>query len=161
MGIIFGGWVDLFFVRMEKEGAWKMDWMRTVAEEKIAEAIRDGTFERLPGKGKPLELDDDSRVPAELRASYRILKNAGVLPEEMQLRKEMVTLQQLLASCQDDEARAKWNKELSAKQLRYQSLLGDRGWRLSAAYAQYEERIRERLTEGSTSGPDDGNKGEA
>lgn len=128
-----------------------MDWMRTIAEEKIVEAIRDGIFDQLPGKGKPLEMEDDSRVPAELRASYRVLKNAGVLPEELQLRKEMVTLQQLLACCRDEEERARWNRELSAKQLRYQALMGERGWLSSVAYARYEERIQEKLMDGSRS----------
>jgi hypothetical protein len=35
-----------------------------------------------PGSGEPLTLDDDSHVPAELRAGYRLLKNAGCLPPE-------------------------------------------------------------------------------
>ena len=35
-------------------------------------------------------------VPEHLRMGYKILKNAGVLPEEMQLKKEMVSLKTLL-----------------------------------------------------------------
>lgn len=139
------GCQDLILAMMVKEGGAIMDWTR-IAEEKIAEAIRDGAFDQLPGKGKPLAWDDDASIPAELRASYRVLKNAGVLPEEMQLRKEMVTLQQLLASCVDDEEKAKWNRELTAKKLRYQSLMTSRGLPMSGAFAQYEERIQERLT---------------
>lgn len=122
-----------------------MDWVRNIAEDKIREAIRDGVFDRLPGAGKPLELEDDSRVPEHLRASYRMLKNAGVLPEEMALRKEMVTLQDLLACCTDEGERKRLNEQLSAKQLRYRFLLESRGLASSAAFAQYGERIRERL----------------
>ena len=54
-----------------------------LAEQKIAEAIANGELDDLPGAGKPLELDDDSLVPEELRLAYRILKNAGVAPSEV------------------------------------------------------------------------------
>lgn len=38
-----------------------------MAEQKIAEAIKKGELDNLPGAGSPLLLDDDSDVPAELR----------------------------------------------------------------------------------------------
>jgi len=53
-----------------------------IAERMIEEAIEEGLFDNLPGKGKPLELDD---TPAHVR----ILKNAGVLPDWMQLDQEI------------------------------------------------------------------------
>lgn len=68
------------------------------AEKHILEAQRKGELDRLPGEGKPLELDDDSNVPAELRAGYRLLKNAGYLPPELQQRKEALELADLLKS---------------------------------------------------------------
>lgn len=56
---------------------WLLDqW----AERHIIEAQRKGEFDNLPGRGEPLILDDDSHVPAELRAGYRLLKNAAVFP---------------------------------------------------------------------------------
>ena len=55
-----------------------------IAERKIAEAIANGDFDDLPGSGKPLELDDDSLVPEELRLAYRILRNAGFVPPEIE-----------------------------------------------------------------------------
>ena len=55
-----------------------------IAEQRIAEAIANGDFDDLPGSGKPLELDDDSLVPEELRLAYRILKNAGFVPQEIE-----------------------------------------------------------------------------
>jgi hypothetical protein len=48
-----------------------------LAEQKIAEAVERGELNNLPGSGKPLHLDDDTLVPEELRAGYRLLKNAG------------------------------------------------------------------------------------
>ena len=55
-----------------------------IAERKIEEALARGEFEGLPGEGRPLELDDDALVPEELRMAYRILKNAGYAPQEVQ-----------------------------------------------------------------------------
>jgi hypothetical protein len=60
-----------------------------IAERKIQEAIEEGKFDNLPGKGKPLNLDDDPFTPPHLRLANRILKNAGVLPDWMQVEQEM------------------------------------------------------------------------
>ncbi|THD52855.1 DUF1992 domain-containing protein [Enterobacteriaceae bacterium ML5] len=65
-------------------------------EKYIKEASARGEFENLSGKGKPLVLDDDSAVPTELRVAYRILKNAGYLPPELQDRKEALELEHML-----------------------------------------------------------------
>lgn len=54
-----------------------------IAERRIAEAVAQGEFDGLPGAGRPLELDDDALVPAELRMAHRILKNAGFLPGDV------------------------------------------------------------------------------
>lgn len=64
---------------------WLLDqW----AERHIAEAQAKGEFDNLAGSGEPLILDDDSHVPPELRAGYRLLKNAGCLPPELEQRRE-------------------------------------------------------------------------
>ena len=46
-----------------------------LAEERIREAQKNGAFDNLPGKGKPLVLEDFSLVPADLRLAYYVLKN--------------------------------------------------------------------------------------
>jgi hypothetical protein len=55
----------------------------SLAERRIEEAIARGELDDLPGAGRPLELDDDRLVPEELRLAYRILKNAGYVPPEV------------------------------------------------------------------------------
>ena len=67
-----------------------------LAEKKIKTAIENGELDDLPGQGKPLVLDDDSAVPPELRAGYRILKNADYPPKELQLRNELRRVEELL-----------------------------------------------------------------
>jgi hypothetical protein len=45
-----------------------MNPLHRLAERKIEEAVREGLFDNLPGRGRPLVLEDLSRVPPELRA---------------------------------------------------------------------------------------------
>ena len=84
-----------------------------IAEERIRQAIEHGEFDDLPGKGKPLELDDDSHLPADLRMSYKILKNADCLPPELELRKEIVTTRELLAGIQDTQEKYRQMQKLN------------------------------------------------
>ena len=70
-------------------------------------------FDNLPGKGKPLNLDDDSSIPEDLRLTFKVLKNARCLPIEMELRKEIFNLQQLLTAAIDAESRRELRRELS------------------------------------------------
>ncbi|MCX6367251.1 MAG: DUF1992 domain-containing protein, partial [Armatimonadetes bacterium] len=62
-----------------------MDWMRIVGERKIKEAMDEGVFDDNPLKGKPLNFDEDASLPPEQRIVKKVLKNAGVLPQWMQL----------------------------------------------------------------------------
>jgi hypothetical protein len=66
-----------------------------LAERRIAEAIANGELEELPGKGRPLDLEDDALVPEALRLAYRILKNAGFVPPEVQTLNEIAELERL------------------------------------------------------------------
>jgi hypothetical protein len=95
----------------------------TIVEARIRDAIARGDFDDLAGKGRPLALEDLSAVPDDLRAGYLLLKNAGVLPEEMQLRKEMVSLEALLDACADPWERTRLRRDLHWKRIRFQMLM--------------------------------------
>ncbi len=82
-----------------------MNIFERIAENKILEAIEAGAFNNLPGRGKPLKLEDDSQVPPELRMAYRIMKMADCLPPELELRREIVQLQDLMAALPDEQAK--------------------------------------------------------
>ena len=66
-----------------------------IAEQKIAEAIARGELDNLPGAGRPLNLDDDALIPEELRLAYRILKNAGYVPPELETLNEIAQLERV------------------------------------------------------------------
>ena len=87
--------------------------MHRLVEERIQKAQEDGLFDNLPGKGKPLNLDDDSSIPEDLRLTFKVLKNAHCLPIEMELRKEIFNLQQLLTAAMDSESRRERRRELN------------------------------------------------
>ena len=76
--------------------------LRIIAENRILEAEKAGAFDNLPGSGKPLELTDDSAIPEDLRMAYKILKNANCLPREIEDRKEISHLADLLAKGGDE-----------------------------------------------------------
>jgi len=90
-----------------------MNFFERIAENSILEAMEAGEFDNLEGMGQPLNLEDDSHIPPELRMAYKILKNAHCLPPELELRKEVVTLQDLVASMEDEAEKLKQMRRLN------------------------------------------------
>ena len=88
-----------------------------LAERRIAEAIEKGQLDNLPGAGQPLKLEDDSNVPEDLRMAYKILKNAGCVPPEVALRKEISKAEDLLSDMEDTKVRYRHLKKLNFCQL--------------------------------------------
>jgi hypothetical protein len=76
--------------------------LHRLAEERISDAIRRGEFDNLPGRGKPLNLEDDRHIPEDLRLAYKVLKNASCLPPELELKKEISKAEELLSSMEDE-----------------------------------------------------------
>lgn len=117
---------------------WLLD---RVAEERIEQAIARGELDDLPTAGQPLDLDDDRMVPPELRTAYRLLKNSGFLPEELDTRREIHDAEELLRIARTDEERANAGARLRALLARLDS---KRGTTLTLQEAYYR-RICERL----------------
>ena len=99
-----------------------------VAEQKIAEALARGEFDDLPGAGRPLALEDDALVPEDLRLAYRILKNAGFVPPEVEARREIAELERLLFEGEtlDATARARAAKKLALLRARIEPVYCER-----------------------------------
>ncbi|MDR1085383.1 MAG: DUF1992 domain-containing protein [Deltaproteobacteria bacterium] len=51
--------------------------LSVIADRKIEEAIKEGQFDNLPGKGREQILEDLSGLPEDLRLAYIVLKNSG------------------------------------------------------------------------------------
>ena len=89
-----------------------MDAISIIAEQRIREACERGDFDSLPGAGKPLELEDDSHIPEDLRMAYKLLKNAGYVPEEVLDRKEAQSIGDALEKCGDEQEKIRQMKKL-------------------------------------------------
>jgi hypothetical protein len=89
-----------------------------LAEQRILEAQRKGEFDNLPGKGKPLEIEDLRSLPDDLRMAYHVLKNAHVLPPEAELLKDIHILEDLLKHVEDEGERKSLAKSLQWKMIR-------------------------------------------
>lgn len=49
-----------------------------IAEDKIKAAMEGGEFDNLPGKGRPLHMDDNPHEPEDWRIAFHILRNSGI-----------------------------------------------------------------------------------
>ena len=122
-----------------------MDLFAVIAERRILEAMERGEFDDLPGKGKPLNLsDDDPMVPEELRMAYRMLSNAGLLPPELEVRKELLRLQDLLDAVQDEGERRRRRRELDFHLMKFN--LMRRKPVFLEGLPEYKDRVLQKLS---------------
>jgi hypothetical protein len=118
--------------------------MERIAEEKIREALERGEFDNLPLAGKPLSLESNGFVPEDLRLAYKLLKDAGFLPPEIELRKEIVSLKELLATVEEEDERAKLARRINERVLRV-NLLTKRSFD-RADHEVYVKKLTEKLS---------------
>jgi hypothetical protein len=87
-----------------------------IAETRIREALAQGEFENLPGKGKPLNLEEYFSTPEDLRMAFSILKNANCAPAEVELLNEISRLQHAIAETADDLTKQQLRRTLVNRQ---------------------------------------------
>jgi hypothetical protein len=68
---------------------------------------------------------NDSLVPEELRMAHKILKNAGYLPPEIESKKEIQQIEDLLVNCEDEYTRVKQLKKLNYLVMKLNTMKGD------------------------------------
>ena len=120
---------------------WLLDqW----AERHIRDAQTKGEFDNLSGSGEPLILEDESHIPPELRAGYRLLKNAGCQPPELEQRKEAVELADLLKGIRKDDPR---HGELCRRLALVELKLRQAGIDTDFLHGEYSERLMQKINE--------------
>ena len=92
----------------------------------LQEAIRRGDFNDLPGRGKPVDLSDYFNAPEDLRMAYSILRNAGILPEEVELKNRVSLLKEQLFTCTNEEERSILQKKLAEDLLKFNLIMDSR-----------------------------------
>ncbi|SDK35315.1 DnaJ family domain-containing protein [Sediminibacillus albus] len=122
-----------------------MDFASRMAEEKIQEAIRKGDLDNLPGRGKRLHLEDLSAIPEDMRTSYLLMKNSGYLPEEVRLKKELLSLQQMIDLSEDPDQKAEYQNKLSQKEIQLKLMLEKQNVQKTNSFHKYSSKIYNRF----------------
>lgn len=98
----------------------------SIAEAKIREAIEKGELNNLPGKGKPVTIESMLFVPPDERLAFSIMKNSGIEPVEVALKREIEEIRQSVTMCSDESEREKLEKKLRETSIRYGVLMEKR-----------------------------------
>lgn len=81
---------------------------------KLAEAAASGELQSAASYGKPMSEDERwAQTPDELRMPFKILKDAGVVPAEVELFHERALLRAAVAAAPDEAGRSVLQKKLS------------------------------------------------
>ena len=82
--------------------------------EHLEQARRSGELQSAESYGKPMpEADGWHETPAEFRLPFKILKNAGVMPPEIELFHRRAALRRELAECCSEQERHALRQRLS------------------------------------------------
>ena len=84
----------------------------------IEEWLAENEGEDLPGKGKPLNLEEYFSWPEDLRLGYSILRNSGYAPEEVEQLREISRLEEELRICSDVNVRTRLERKLREEQVK-------------------------------------------
>lgn len=84
-----------------------------IADAKIREALERGEDADLPGKGKPIDLDAYFATPEHLRMAFSVLRSAEVVPEELEILKEIHRLKALEEAAGDEVEKQKLRLRIS------------------------------------------------
>jgi len=92
----------------------------------IEEAMRRGVFDDLPGAGKAIDLSAYFDTPEDRRLAITIMKNAGILPPEIDLLKQIADLRTEMESCSEQDKKDELRRAIRSRQLNLMVMLEGR-----------------------------------
>lgn len=96
-----------------------MSWLDRIAERRMRLAEAQGKLRGLDGEGQPLpERPGDALIDAGDAVGFRVMAEAGALPEEIVLKKQAAAQREVLAGLTDPEARKAAMAELARIEMR-------------------------------------------
>lgn len=96
-----------------------MSWLSRLAERQIQKARLKGQLQGLEGEGKPLpDRPGDAFVSPGDAVGFRIMAQAGVLPEEIELKKQVAAQRAHLATLADPVERKDAMAKLAQLEMR-------------------------------------------
>ena len=115
--------------------------MYQFVEEKIKRAVEDGKFNDLPGAGKPLDFRDDlPGLSPELKMGFKVLKNAGYIPEKSVMKSSDVLIHDLLSYATDGEEKGNFQKRRQ-----FEELAHEKKWHHNSKFKVYADKIYRKL----------------
>ncbi len=117
--------------------------IQIIAERKIAQAIQNGELAVEGWQNRPLPLEDEQHIPPDLRMAYKLLKNAGYLPPEIEAKKEIQQLEELIVATEDEHERLRQLQKLNVLRLRCNTM---RQRPIHVEEGEYHRKVVERLT---------------
>ena len=120
-----------------------LDGFAKLVEQRIKASQKNGDFEDLQGTGKPIEFEDDSGIPEDLRMAYKMLKNADCTPPEIELKKQILKTEDLLSGMPDSQEKYKAIKKLNYLIMKMNCL---RRTPINMEEPQYSGQIIDRLS---------------
>jgi hypothetical protein len=134
-----------------------MKHWESLIDQKIREAMDQGEFDDLPGKGKPVDTSENPFEDPEMRLAHRMLRNAGFAPSWIEERKDIdsefeiarnqlarvwLVLRNALGTENERSARVRWEKALSS----FQEQAGELNrrivaWNLKVPAAGFQRRL--------------------
>lgn len=92
----------------------KLELLEDEIGRKLADAEQSGELRSAPSFGKPLAADAGwEMTPDEFKMPFKILKNAGIVPPEVELFHERARLRQAVQSAPDEPAQRALQRELT------------------------------------------------
>ncbi len=123
-------------------------------ERRIQAAADRGELDNLPGQGQPLDLDDDSGIPEDMRMAMRVLKNAGYVPEGVSIRQDIAGLEARLAAVEPhSREHCQAHRRLSFLRLRLEISGGSEAGPLFGV-GEYREKLLGQMLHSDSAGPD-------
>jgi hypothetical protein len=96
-----------------------MSWLSRLAERQIQKARLKGELQGLEGEGKPLpDRPGDAFISPGDAVGFRIMAQAGVLPEEITLKKQVAAQRAHLATLTDEAERKEAMAKLAQLEMR-------------------------------------------
>lgn len=116
--------------------------MYIIVEDKIKEAIENGDFDDLPGKGKKLNVQEElPGLSPELNQAYKVLKNAGFVPKEDDRSGKDVSANNLMSYATGEEYK---NEAKKGKQ--FDDLIKKRKLHRNPKFSFYRKKIFKKLS---------------
>jgi DnaJ-like protein len=94
-----------------------------IVEAIIKDAMERGEFDKLSGKGKPIDLTEYFETPEEVRLTNSVLKNAGMTVPEVDLLNEIAELKQSLTAPLDEKEKAEIERKIQKKQVEFSLMM--------------------------------------